>query len=184
MAFHHIAVAARNMLQIDAFYTGATGFELVKVEVAPTPQGGTGKHFFYDTGNGEMMAFWELHGEAFGDDYKTALSTDMGLPEWVNHISFHSGDRADLDARRERWVGAGYDVLEIDHDWCISIYTLDPNGTLVEFCWTTREFSDDDRAHAKKALHTDDLEHAAPPKFLQFKGDGTPLHLRADVSEG
>ena len=28
MAFHHIAVAARNMRQVDTFYAAATGFEL------------------------------------------------------------------------------------------------------------------------------------------------------------
>ena len=70
MAFHHVAVAAQDMPAIDAFYGEATGFELVKVEIAPTPDGGWAKHFFYDTGNGEMMAFWELHDEKIGDDYK------------------------------------------------------------------------------------------------------------------
>jgi len=29
--------------------------------------------------------------------------------------------------------------MEINHGWCTSIYTLDPNGILVEFCVTTDE---------------------------------------------
>ena len=28
-------------------------------------------------------------------------------------------------------------MIRIDHGWCISIYTLDPNGIMVEFCVTT-----------------------------------------------
>ena len=116
------------------------GFELVKTVVGATPAGGWAKHFFYETGRGELMAFWELHDESIPDGYSPAISTGMGLPEWVNHVAFAAEDLADLDRRRERLVAHGYDVLEIDHGWCRSIYTRDPNGTLVEFCTTTREF--------------------------------------------
>jgi hypothetical protein len=34
-------------------------------------------------------------------------------------------------------VAHGYDVLELDHGWCRSIYVNDPGGTTVEFCCTT-----------------------------------------------
>src|SRR6266403_361614 len=59
--FHHTAFATREPAATHAFYTEAMGFELVKVEVAPTPKGGWAKHFFYDTGGGELMASWDLH---------------------------------------------------------------------------------------------------------------------------
>ena len=40
----------------------------------------------------------------------------------------------ELEQLRER----GIDQLqEIDHGWCRSIYLLDPNGIMVEFCVTT-----------------------------------------------
>ena len=178
MAFHHVAVAAKDMPAIDAFYEEATGFKLVKVEIAPTPEGGWAKHFFYDTGNGEMIAFWELHDETIGDDYKVALSTDMGMPPWVNHISFLSTDKDDLDRRCTRWVENGYGVLEIDHGWCTSIYTLDPNGTLTEFCLTTRKFTDEDRRIAKAAVTSNEVEQSPPPKVTNHKPVGTPLHTR------
>ncbi len=29
------------------------------------------------------------------------------------------------------------DIIQMDHGWCTSIYTLDPNGIMVEFCVTT-----------------------------------------------
>ena len=29
-------------------------------------------------------------------------------------------------------------LWEIDHGWCRSVYTVDPNGIMVEFCVTTK----------------------------------------------
>jgi catechol 2,3-dioxygenase-like lactoylglutathione lyase family enzyme len=180
MAFHHVAVAAGDMPSIDAFYREASGFDLVKVEIAPSPEGGWAKHFFYDTGNGELMAFWELHMDSLGDDYKTALSTDMGMPPWVNHIAFRAESREDLDRKRQRWVDNGYDTLEIDHNWCISIYTLDPNGTMMEFCLSTEEFSEADSEIARNAIWSDNVESSEPPNFKNFKAEVTPLHTRIE----
>ena len=42
--------------------------------------------------------------------------------------------------------------MEIDHEWCRSVYTLDPTGTMVEWCTTTRTFTDEDRAAAARDL--------------------------------
>ena len=178
MAFHHLAVAARDMAAIDAFYSRVLGFELIKVEVAPTPEGGFAKHFFYDQGDGELMAFWELHDEKLGEDYPTALSTDLGLPPWVNHYAFHANHRGELEQKKNLWLEHGYDVLWIDHHWCTSVYTLDPNGTLVEFCTTNDEFSQDDRERAQRALAGDEIEQSAPPRIESFKSSKKPLHER------
>jgi hypothetical protein len=57
--------------------------------------------------------------------------------------------RADLDGHRERWLAHGRDVMEIDHGWCTSIYALDPNEILVEFCVTTRALDAADREEAR-----------------------------------
>ena len=76
--FHHTAFATRDPAATHAFYTQAMGFELVKVEVAPTPKGGWAKHFFYDTGGGELMAFWDLHDDTIPDTWSPAISTGLG----------------------------------------------------------------------------------------------------------
>ncbi|MGZ8763011.1 MAG: VOC family protein, partial [Acidimicrobiia bacterium] len=57
MAFHHVALATRDLPATHAFYTDVMGFTLAKVEAAPTPGGGWARHAFYDTGAG-MIAFW------------------------------------------------------------------------------------------------------------------------------
>lgn len=180
MAFHHLALVTRDAQATHVFYTRAMGFELVKTVVGATPTGGWAKHFFYETGRGELMAFWELHDESIPDAYPTAISTGIGLPEWVNHVAFAADDAADLERRRARLVAHGYDVLEIDHGWCRSIYTRDPNGTLVEFCTTTRAFDAEDRRRALEALHDANPTLDAPgPKPKLHEAEGEPVHRRA-----
>lgn len=154
MAFHHVALATRDLRATHRFYSEAMGFELVKVVVAPTgsPQGGWAKHVFYDTGGGGLFAVWELHDEAIGEDYATAISTGLGLPEWVNHVAFDAPDLEALAACTRRWQEQGIDVVELDHGWCRSIYATDPSGILVEFCCSTRVLGEADRAEALRLL--------------------------------
>lgn len=157
MAFHHLAVATRDLEATHRFYTEAMGFELVNVDVIPYGQGGWARHAFYDTGNGEMLAIWDLHDDPM-PEFEPALSTGLGLPNFVNHVAFAARDLDDLAAARVRWLEAGHDVVEIDHGWCVSVYTDDPNGTMVEFCCTTRTFGPADRRRAGELLVM-----AAPP---------------------
>jgi catechol 2,3-dioxygenase-like lactoylglutathione lyase family enzyme len=150
MAFHHVALAVRDLQATHDFYTQTMGFELAKVVVAPTEQGGWAKHVFYDTGGNGLIAFWELHDDAI-PAYDPAISTALGLPIWVNHIAFDASVDQ-LEAHRERWQDAGHDVMEIDHGFCISIYTVDPNGVLVEWCADTRPLDDRDRDEGARLL--------------------------------
>jgi catechol 2,3-dioxygenase-like lactoylglutathione lyase family enzyme len=162
MAFHHVALATRDLDATHRFYTEVMGFELVKTVVAPTPgDRGWARHVFYDTGGNGLMAFWDLHDDSI-PEFDSAISTGMGLPEWVNHIAFDAA-LSDLPSRIERWTDAGYDVAEIDHGFCISIYAVDPNGILVEFCADTRPFDDADRAHALRAVQATAPELEQPP---------------------
>ena len=162
MGFHHVALATHDTAATHAFYTEVMGFDLVKVVSAPTPgeHGGWSKHFFYSTDPGRgtstdngMIAFWEIHDPMIGEDYTVDINTTAGLPWWVNHIAFDAPTMADLERHRERWRTHGHHVLEINHEFCISIYTRDPSGNMVEFCHSTRAFTDDEIAQAQQLLH-------------------------------
>ena len=177
MGFHHVALATRDTEATHRFYTEVMGFELVKVVTAATPAppghetGGYSKHFFYDTGNtggNGMIAFWEIHDEAIGAEFPVDLNKAAGLPWWVNHIAFDAPTRDHLDAHRRRWQEHGYTVLEVDHEFCVSIYIRDPSGNLVEFCHTTRPFTPDERLRA-----IDLLSDPNPPLEKEF---GTVIH--------
>jgi catechol 2,3-dioxygenase-like lactoylglutathione lyase family enzyme len=161
MALHHVALATRDLTATHRFYTEAMGFTLAKVQIGPTEtEGGWARHVFYDTGDG-MMAFWELHDESLGE-FPTAISTDAGLPAWVNHLAFHATPDT-IGEARDRWLAHGIDVVEVDHGWCVSIYANDPNGILVEWCANTRELDDNDRREAAELLAADTPRMDPPP---------------------
>ena len=162
MAFHHVAITTKDLDGTHRFYTEAMGFELVKVEAQPTAAGWA-RHLFYDTGNGEMLAVWDIHDDML-QEYGTGISTGLGLPPWANHIAFNSPDVDDLKLKLERWLDNGIDAVRIDHGWCTSIYADDPNGITVEFCTSTREFTDDDRtqANALRAASMPELNRDEP----------------------
>jgi catechol 2,3-dioxygenase-like lactoylglutathione lyase family enzyme len=169
MAFHHVAVATRDVEGNHRFYTEATGFELMKAVVAKSPEGGWAKHLFYETGGGQLIAFWDMHDDSLPKDYQTGIATGLGLPLWSNHIAFHASDLDDIKQRRDRWLAHGHDVAEIDHGWCISIYTTDPNGILVEFCTMTRALDENDKAEALRVL-------ADPNPPLEAGADRVTFH--------
>jgi catechol 2,3-dioxygenase-like lactoylglutathione lyase family enzyme len=153
MGFHHVAIATNDLEATHTFYTEVMGFTLAKVEAAEAPEGGWARHLFYDTGNGEFFAVWDIHDDpAMPADFDPSISRGLGLPPWTNHIAFDAADLAGLDAAQQRWVEHGHDVLRLDHGWCTSIYIDDPNGIAVEFCCTTRAFTDADTTEAGKQL--------------------------------
>ena len=167
MGYHHLALFTHDMKAVHDFYEGVMGCELVKVEIQPHSTGGWAKHFFYRMeDDSKFIAFWELHDVAGAEAARTEISEGVGLPQGINHIAFDVHSREELDARRRQWTDAGLDVLEIDHNWCRSIYTKDPNGNMVEFCLTTGSFDAADRERALAALASDALEFSAPPAAM------------------
>ena len=171
MGFHHVALATNDIAATHHFYTSAMGFDLVKAEIGPTPEGGWAKHVFYETGGNGLIAFWDLHVDKF-TDVKGAMSTDLGLPAWVNHLAFDAPSDAEMQVALDRWTGLGLDVFDITHSFCRSIYTTDPNGTLVEWCQTLREFTADEKAHAERMiLATEPGEYAPEPTVSFHPGD-------------
>jgi catechol 2,3-dioxygenase-like lactoylglutathione lyase family enzyme len=158
MGFHHIALATRDTAATHDFYTRVMGFRLVKVVSSPTPGEGDGwsKHFFYDTSGDAnaadqgMLAFWEIHDDQIGTDFEVNLNKAAGLPWWVNHLAFDAPTLEALHTRRDHWRRCGHTVLEVDHEFCVSIYLRDPNGNMVEFCHTKRPFTPEEH---ERALH-------------------------------
>ena len=167
MGYHHLALFTHDMKAIHEFYEGILGFELVKVEIQPHGDGWA-KHFFYRMeDDSKFIAFWELHDVPGAAEARTEISEGVGLPQGINHIAFDVHTREELDARRKQWTDAGIDVLEIDHNWCRSIYTKDPNGNTVEFCLTTGSFDAADRERALAALEMQAPDFSPPPGGME-----------------
>ncbi|HSG91574.1 MAG TPA: VOC family protein [Pseudomonadales bacterium] len=132
-AIHHVAFACRDLEETHRFYADVLGLRLVNTEVQRRGDSCV-KHVFYDTGDGSCIAFFHLRGVGEPDPLKTAISTDLGLPLWVNHLALRA-TAEQVEAARERLDAAGIATeMELDHGWCDSIYFTDPNGILVELC--------------------------------------------------
>jgi catechol 2,3-dioxygenase-like lactoylglutathione lyase family enzyme len=168
MAFHHVAVATRDLDSSHRFYTDAAGFDLAHVEVIATPSGGWARHVFYDTGDEQLLALFDLHDETIAG-YRTDVSTGLGLPVWVNHIAFAASGLDDLERRKQRLLEHGHDCMVIDHGTAVSLYTTDPNGILVEFCATVRSI-----VTAENRRRAIELLTAAHPPV-----DGGPLSVES-----
>lgn len=170
MAYHHLAFGAKDIKATHHFYEEIMGFELVKVEVAPMEGGGWGKHFFYriNGDDSKFIAFWELNDVPNADEIEYNLNKATKMPRLTTHYSFEAETVDDLMAWKDKWNAAGLDVLEIDHNWCHSVYTTDPDGNAVEFCVTTGSFTDDDRKRALAALDEREFNASPPPANIQF----------------
>jgi catechol 2,3-dioxygenase-like lactoylglutathione lyase family enzyme len=140
---HHVAYACRDIEATHRFYEDLMGFELVHTEVETFESGGFFRHTFYDLGDGNCIAFFDLHGVGERDGWSSAVSKGNGLPVWVNHIAFRASAEQQ-QAVRERMDAAGVEpLMDVDHGWCHSLYYLDPNGIMVEMCRDTPGFTRD-----------------------------------------
>ena len=59
------------------------GFSLAKVEVAPAGEKGFAKHLFYDTGGGELIAFWDFHDPDMPAEWSSAIPVRACSPHFV-----------------------------------------------------------------------------------------------------
>lgn len=169
--FHHVAVAAKDVKKSHEFYTEAMGFTLKKVVKRQTPQGGWTKHIFYDTGDGQYFAIWDLKGiegvVVDADQWQGGMSN--GLPYWINHIAFDCRDVGTLERYKQRWLDTGYNVVEVKHEFIHSIYTRDPDGTLVEFTFDTQPLTEEDEAEALELLADDSPAQVPEYDGVQYK---------------
>src|ERR1044071_6193912 len=101
MSFHHVAITTKDLAATHRFYAEAVGFRLAKVDVVDNPFGGWMRHALYDTGDHSLLAVLEFNDHSMGE-YRTDLSTGLGLPSFANHIAFGAQDLDALDAYRVR----------------------------------------------------------------------------------
>ena len=87
---------------------------------------------------------------------------------------FRAHDLADIEACKQRWLDEGLSVLQVDHGFCVSIYTNDPNGILVEFCLTTRRLDETDKAEALRLLRDPSPPLETPPAAEFFEPKRKP----------
>jgi len=169
---HHFAIAVKDFSTSHYFYTEVMGFKLVAGVKRQAPGGGWTKHMFYDIGGGKTMALWDLRGiEGVlinPAEWRSSISSGLGLPGWVNHFAFECSGEEELQARKQRWLDHGYNVSQVDHAFIRSIYTYDPDKNWIEWTYETRPRNEADRIEAEEILRDN-----SPATLADYEGTFT-----------
>lgn len=146
MPLHHVAYATRDVEATTHFYEDLMGFPLVHTEVQAHGESTWMRHIFFDIGpdadgNHEAIAFFAFEGVGELPDWKTDLSSSVGVPVWVNHCAFRATSELQEEVRARMTAAGIAPLMEVDHGWCHSLYYVDPNGIMVELCRDTPGFT-------------------------------------------
>jgi catechol 2,3-dioxygenase-like lactoylglutathione lyase family enzyme len=160
---NHVALVCRDMKETVEFYTKVLEMKLVKTLDLP---GGYGQHFFFDGGNGALIAFFWFPDAPEAAPGIASQNQTPGMPITTAHGSMNhlamDIPLEDFDACVERLKSKGLKVRVINHadndkgytdgvtdeTWIRSMYFTDPNGIALELAALTRPFNEGDVAHA------------------------------------
>ena len=161
---NHLALVCRDMAETVEFYTQKLGMPLVKT--VSLPDGG--QHFFFDCGGDTLLAFFwwpdappAAPGIASVADFPSKGRSAVGS---MNHVAFDmEADQLEASIAQLKANGVHVSVpVVVNHDdspmgvakemhdgvWVRSVYFRDPNGIMLEFAATLRDFRPEDVAHA------------------------------------
>ncbi|MEZ5214999.1 MAG: VOC family protein [Ilumatobacteraceae bacterium] len=130
---HHTAYVTKDQAATRAFYEDILGFPLVATWSEADELFGAVRtycHTFFGLADGSALAFFQ-----FADPADQALFDPELAPSPFRHIALQvdAQGQAELERRLKEanWKPEGTYVLE--HGYCRSLYTEDPNGMLLEF---------------------------------------------------
>jgi catechol 2,3-dioxygenase-like lactoylglutathione lyase family enzyme len=130
---HHTAYVTKDQEATRAFYEDVLGFPLLATWSEADELFGAERvycHTFFGLADGSALAFFQFADEADQEQFDPELA-----PSPFRHIALKvdADGQAELQRRLEAagWKPEGTYVLE--HGYCRSLYTEDPNGMLLEF---------------------------------------------------
>ena len=146
-----LALVCADMDRTIDFYCNVLGMPLTKT--IELPKGG-GKHYFFDCGGGDQIAFFWFPG---GPESVSAKEHRRitAVPGTMNHVALNV-EPEDIDAYRERLISLGVECSEVvNHDdspsgvspdlspstFVRSVYFRDPDGTQLELAAWARELT-------------------------------------------
>jgi len=160
---HHLAFVCRDMEVTVEFYTKVLGMNLIKGFDIPG-----GQHFFFDMGGGNLLAFFWFSDAPDAAPGVASAGNLLGTGSIssahgsMNHVAFHA-PLANIEAIREELIAKGVEVSDVvnhadidtqpgvlrttqqveDETWLRSIYFLDPDGIMLEFCSAVKDGTGD-----------------------------------------
>jgi catechol 2,3-dioxygenase-like lactoylglutathione lyase family enzyme len=145
---NHLALVTPDMDATVRFYVGVLGMRLVATVMA-----GPMRHYFFEIGAGNTVAFFEMKG------METFAKPAGGLPSRTiqfDHLSFNLPDERALLDLRDRLEAAGSEITEVvDHGFVRSVYFTDPNGIALEASWWAIDATGRPADYGDKELFSD-----------------------------
>lgn len=132
---HHVAYRCRDAKETVDWYGRYLDMAFV-LAIAENTVPSTGEpnpymHVFLDAGAGNILAFFELPGEA-------PMDRDRNTPAWVQHLALEVESVDVLLHTKARLEADGIDVIgPTDHTLFKSIYFFDPSGHRIELAANT-----------------------------------------------
>ena len=142
LRLHHTAYLTKDQEATRAFYEDVLGFPLLATWAEADELFGAVRvycHTFFGLADGGALAFFQFANKEDQDLFDPALT-----PSPFRHIALKvdADGQAELERRLKAasWKPEGTYVLE--HGYCRSLYTEDPNGMLLEFTVDVPEVDD------------------------------------------
>jgi catechol 2,3-dioxygenase-like lactoylglutathione lyase family enzyme len=124
---NHLALITPDMDATTRFYHEVLGARLVATIGTPTF-----RHYFFEIGGGNTLAFFE-----YADVDVATFAKPAGVPDpranQFDHLSLNVADAEALESLQRRLRDHGCEVTDVvDHGFIKSIYFTDPNGIALE----------------------------------------------------
>jgi glyoxylase I family protein len=151
---HHTAYVTKDQEATRAFYEDILGFPLLATWSEADELFGAVRvycHTFFGLADGSALAFFQFADEADQELFDPALA-----PSPFRHIAMKV-DATGQEAMEARLRAANWkpdQTYVLEHGYCRSLYTEDPNGMLLEFTLDVPEADDIARERAADAHET------------------------------
>ena len=168
---NHLALVTADMDATTRFYHGVLGARLVATIGTPGF-----RHYFFEIGEGNTVAFFEYHDAEIERFAKPAGVPDPRAMQF-DHLSLNVADEHALESLRSRLKSFGCEVTDVvDHGVMRSIYFTDPNGIALEASWWVTDATGRDADYGDRDLFAD-LEPVAAVRELAESGrvQATPV---------
>lgn len=126
----HTAIRVRDLGKTREFYEDVLRLPLVSTQVItlePTTQEQTNyAHIFFELADGSTIAFFQ-----FEDGIRAEMAPHVS-DAFERHLALRVNTEEDVLKVYQRYQDLGLETFTVDHDWCFSVYTLDPDGDTIE----------------------------------------------------
>jgi catechol 2,3-dioxygenase-like lactoylglutathione lyase family enzyme len=162
---NHLALVTDDMDKTVRFYHGVLGARLIATIGTPDF-----RHYFFEIGPENTIAFFEYHGFHSSTFTKPAGIHDRRAPQF-DHLSFNLPDEEALLALRNRLKSAGCEVANVvDHGFIRSVYFNDPNGIALEASWWVLDATGRPSDYTDERLFSDP---APVPAVFEIRSTGS-----------